>query len=163
MALMVTHVLVEQEGGLRVRRVRLRDRLEVRLRAPALDRELAGGASPEASVALAVHAGQLCGRPERSLLAHSLVRLATAAAPADGRTAAPRLMAPLSRTAIRRSDAELSAVVQRLEGVRPVGAQGVARVRSLLTDGTGPLYRRAAPGRLAHDLQAALEAMDRVA
>lgn len=162
LTLVVTHVLIDEGRGLEVRRVRIRDRLLSRLRAAALDRELASGASPESSIALAVHARHLCEWAERSVLAQSLTRIA-AAGVADDRPGRPSHRIPLSQTAIRRSGAELSAVVARLEAGAPVGVQGVARIRKLLTDGTGPLYQRAAPGRLGRELRAALEAMDRVA
>ena len=50
----------------------------VRLRASALDQELAAGTSPEATVALAVHAGRLCRPAQRRLLARSLTRIVAA-------------------------------------------------------------------------------------
>ena len=38
--------------------------------------------------------------------------------------------------------------------------QGVARIRTLLADGTGPLYRSAAPEQLRNELTAVLAALD---
>ena len=75
----------------------------------------------------------------------------------------PRVRTPISRAAVRSCDAELQAVVARLAAADPVGVRGVARLRSLLSDGTGPLYGGSSPGRLRRDLRAALEALDAVA
>jgi hypothetical protein len=47
---------------------------------------------------------------------------------------------------------ELDALGDRLLSPDPVAARGVAQVRVLLTDGTGPLYRRGA----TEDLRAAV-------
>ena len=71
-----TIVVLEQGDGLGLRRVRLRDRVRARLRTSALDEQLAAGASPESSVALALHAGQLCRPQQRRLLARSLIEIA---------------------------------------------------------------------------------------
>jgi hypothetical protein len=61
---------------------------------------------------------------------------------------------------VRQSRAELAAVAGRLAASGPVGVRGVARVRTLLADGTGPLYRAAAPGGLHHELDHVLAALD---
>jgi hypothetical protein len=154
---MVTHVVVvEKDAAVRVRRVRLRDRLRARVRATALDQQLATGASPDSSVVLAVHAGHLCAPHQRRTLARSLTRLAAAADTATR----PRLTTPVCRPAIHRSGPEITAVVERLVATEPVSVQGVARVRRLLADGGGPLYRSATPGRLRRELLDVLRAMD---
>ena len=149
-------VVLEDEAGLGLRWVRLRDRVLARVRASALDAELAAGASPESSVLLALRAGQLCRPAYRQLLSHGLTRvLATAEAPARS----PRQV-PVNRPAVREARIELEAVAERLGATRPVDVRGVARVSGLLTDGTGPLYQRTRPGRLRDDLRAALGALD---
>ncbi len=61
---------------------------------------------------------------------------------------------------MQRARDELSAVVGRLGATGPVGVQGVARIRELLADGTGPLYQPAHPEQLRHELVAALDALD---
>ncbi len=148
-------VLVEQDAVLGLRRVRPRDRLRARLRTAELDAALAAGASPESDVVLSLHAGRLCRPAQRRLLARSLRRVAAAAAtPAPSRRAVP-----VCRPAIHGAEAELQAVVQRL-AVGPVDVRGLARVRTLLADGTGPLYREGAPNRLRNELRAALMTMD---
>jgi len=149
-------VLLEEGAGLGLRRVRWWDRLVVRARASALDRALAAGASPERNVSLAVHAGRLCEPAQRRLLSRSLTRIvATLDAPAGRRT-----IAPVCRPAVRQAQAELAALAVRLSGSGPVDVHGVARVRLLLTDGTGPLYQPGPPERLRHELAALLAALN---
>ena len=90
------------------------------------------------------------------MLAHSLTEIGAASrAPA-----ARRLRAPLALDAVARARGELAAVVDHLDGAAPVDAHGVARIRNLLADGTGPLYREPRPGHLREELLAALRAME---
>ncbi len=149
-------VLLQEGTRLGLRRVRCRDRLVVWARASALDRALAAGISPESNVALAVHAGRLCEPAQRRLLAHSLTQIAAASTSPAGR----RLKAPVCRPAVHRARAELSAVADRLVTTGPVDVEGVARVRRLLADGTGPLYRPGSSDQLRGELVAALTALD---
>ncbi len=153
---MATIVVLEQSAGLGLRQVRMRDRVLARMRTSTLDHQLAAGASPEASVTLALHAGHLCGPVQRRLLARSLTRIAAAAEAPTGR----RVKAPVCRQAVLRTRAELSAVVDRLVADGPIDVQGVARLRNLLADGTGPLYRDSPPEHLRAELLAALAALD---
>jgi hypothetical protein len=156
MSQMMVVVLQERAAGLGLRRVRLWDRLVVRARASALDDRLAAGASPESSVTLALHAGRLCQPSQRRLLARSLTRIVAVADAPQGR----RLKAPVCRAAVHQARAELATVAGRLMASGPVDVHGVARVRTLLADGTGPLYRSAASGRLRDELAEALRALD---
>jgi hypothetical protein len=149
-------VLLEQGGGLRVRRVRAWDRLKAQLRAAALDRALAAGASPESSVALAVHAQHLHTGAQRSLLARSLRRVGVS----SDAPSAQHPHAPFDRDAVRRARGQLEALAARLASPEPLDVQGVARVRTLLADGTGPLYRGHEPGRLRRELDATLASLD---
>ncbi len=149
-------VVLEQDAGLGLRRVRWWDHVLVRARASALDQELATGASPESNLALAVHAGRLCNPAQRRVLARSLARIAAASNAPAGR----RLRAPVCRPAVHRARAELTAVADRLAATGPVDVRGVARVRRLLADGTGPLYRSGSPDQLLGELAAALTALD---
>jgi hypothetical protein len=152
-------VVVEEGARLGLRRVRTRDRLLARFRSASLDAALAAGASPESSVALAVHAGHLCESTQRREVARTLARISRIAeVPRASRT-----KAPVSRNAVRRCSAELTTVVERLAAREPVSVQGVARIRTLLADGTGPLYGASSPGRLRRELLASLEALDALA
>jgi hypothetical protein len=150
-------IVVLHEGtALGLRRVRWWDRLVARLRASALDRELAAGASPEATVALAVHAGRLCEPAQRRMLARSLTRI-VAACDVPARS---RLKTPVCRPAVRQARPELAALAGRLGSSGPVDVHGVARVRTLLADGAGPLYQPAPPERLRCELVEVLTALD---
>ncbi len=149
-------VVLEEGAGLGLRRVRWSDRLLVRARASALDHQLAAGASPESSVPLAIHAGRLCGPAERRGLARSLARVVAVSDAPVGR----RLKTPVCRPSVQQARAELAALAGRLTASGPVGVQGVARLRALLADGTGPLYRSAPPERLRHELTEVLLALD---
>jgi hypothetical protein len=149
-------VVLDEGTGLGLRRVRWWDRLVARLRASELDVQLAAGASPESSIVLAVHAGRLCEPAQRRLLARSLTRI-VAASDAPMRS---RLKAPVCRPAVQQARAELAALAGRLSASGPLDVHGVARVRTLLSDGTGPLYQSAPPERLRHELTAVLAAFD---
>jgi len=150
-------VVLDEGSGLGLRQVRWRDRLVEHARSSALDRELAAGASPESNVPLAVHAERLCRPAQRRQLACSLMRIAAAAEEgSSGRC----LRAPVAGPAVRRARAELAAVAGRLGATGPVDVRGVARLRALLADGTGPLYRSAPPEQLRHELAAVLDALD---
>ncbi len=109
-------------------------------------------------MALALHAGRLCRPAQRRLLARSLSRLVAAAEAPAGR----RVRAPVCRPAVRQARAELAAIAGRLSAPGPVGIHGVARVRTLLADGTGPLYQSAPPGRLLRTLEEVRRALDSV-
>jgi hypothetical protein len=149
-------VVLEQDAGLGLRRVRWWNHVLVRVRASALDQELATGASPESNLALAVHAGRLCNPAQRHVLARSLTQIAAASSSPAGR----RLKAPVCRPAVHRARAELAAVADRLVATGPVDVEGVARVRRLVADGTGPLYRPGSADQLRGELAAALTALE---
>ncbi len=149
-------VVLEERSGLGLRRVRWRHRVMVRVRASALDHELAAGASPESSVALALHAGRLCEPAERRVLARSLTRIVAASDTPTPR----RLKAPVCRPAVHQARTEFAAVVSRLLATGPVDVRGLARVRTLLADGTGPLYQSAPVEQLRKELTAVLAAFD---
>lgn len=149
-------VLLEREGVLTLRRVRVRERLVARLRASALDAALISGASPESSVPLAVHAEHVSAPSERRALACSLRRIVAAA-----ETATPRpRAAPVDREAVRRLRAGIESLADRLASDEPVNIRGVARIRTLLSDGSGPLYRLNKASSLDRELVAVSSAID---
>ena len=151
-------VLLEQGAGLGLRRVGPWQRMRARMRATALDRMLAAGVSPESDVALALHAARVYGPPQRRLLARSLVRIAEAS-----QNPSRRLAVPYGREAVHQVRAELAEVADRLGRDGPVSVHGVARVRLLLSDGSGPLYRATEPDQLLQELRSALVALDSAA
>jgi hypothetical protein len=154
--MVIREVLLERRaGGLGVEPVHFRDRVRARVRAVALDRQLAAGTMPEANVALALHAARVYGPSQRRLLARTLTRIAESPEPAS---ACRRV--PLDRAAVERARGELEAVADLLSAEGPVSVQGVARIRLLLADGAGPLYRAARPEQLRRELRAALAALE---
>jgi hypothetical protein len=131
------HVLLEDDvGRLAVRRLRPWHLVLARCLAPRLDRQLAEGARPEQSPALAARALQMTSMAFRRDLAASLRRIPAAPAAQELRELARRLTAP-----------------------GPVPVRGVAIVAELLADGGGPLYRRAGPDDLGTIIRLAAEAL----
>jgi hypothetical protein len=166
------YVLIDDaRGGLTLRRLQPWRRLLARWQAGRLDRELAQGASPEASASLAARAARLTSMEYRRDLAASLQRIVlatgeplparpsrTVAAPkATGIAHPPRL--PLHRARISRSARLLAELAGRLAEPGPVPAQGVAIVNRLLSEGTGPLYREASPDDLGVIIERATQAL----
>jgi hypothetical protein len=119
-------------------------RFAARLRGRALDRALLAGADPADSMQLAARAAQLTSRPVRGHLAEGLDGLILALDEGPSR----RRILP-SRSAIRANAAELHALAALLRGPAPLYARGVAMVRELLIDGTGPVYNGAGGAALA--------------
>ena len=147
-------VLVERDDDLELRPVRLRHRVAARLHARDLDRALAAGASPDSSVSLSLHAARLYRPGHRSGLAHAVRRLAAL-------TARPsRLKVPVSVRTVGEVADELEAVASRLSAPGPVDVRGVAKIRSLLSDGTGPLYRPSGSPALRDELRSVLRSFD---
>ncbi|MGC2373955.1 MAG: hypothetical protein WA484_08795 [Solirubrobacteraceae bacterium] len=62
---------------------------------------------------------------------------------------------PISRDVLF-VQADLRRLAQDLRGTGEVSAQGMARVRRLLTDGASPMYIHGSSGMLAHTVAAAV-------
>jgi hypothetical protein len=136
-------VLLSDVTGVWWHHVTLLERIEAHLHADRLDEQLASGALPESSPLLELRAVQICRPSQRRLLARSVRRLLEDADAPDESIFARRPLALLAR--VRRARTELMALLDRLEHAGPVSARGVAAVRLLLSDGTGPLYREDCP------------------
>jgi hypothetical protein len=132
-------LLMDGDTGFRTAEVGVRDRLRVRRWASRLDVDLASGTSPESTLERAVHAQHLVAPSSRRSLARSIQRVQAAAAPG----VRPRLdPVPLCHDRIRQVAAELETVRDRLLAGGPLPARGVAMLRLVLTNGSGPLYHR---------------------
>jgi hypothetical protein len=95
------HVLVDDDRGrLTLRRLGPWPAMLARSRAARLDRELAGGASPETSAALAARAMRLTSMEFRRGLAASLQRILAAA----GEPVVPRPQPPTGRSSLAATD-----------------------------------------------------------
>lgn len=152
-------VLVTVDGvGLAERTVRTRDVWAARLQASRLDRLLGAGEPPESSALLAVRARWLVRPATCRELAGTLLRVLALTTTPPGATATVRV----SRHHVRAAATELRVLVDRLLMGGPVSAYGVARLRTLLADGSGPVYHRDSPDDLAarlRDVHAALDAV----
>jgi hypothetical protein len=113
-------------------------RLSARIFAARYDEELDAGANPVPGTALAAHCARLASAEERAGLARAL-RLAAADAVTVGAWRNPRV--PVCGDAVKRAADVVEAVVNRLDEPHGVRVRGMARLRMLLSDGRGPLYR----------------------
>ncbi|OBB46570.1 hypothetical protein [Mycobacterium sp. 852002-51961_SCH5331710] len=129
----------------------LRARMAARLRATKFDRLAAVGGAP-AGGAYAAHCARLTSTAEREAVARSLRRIVR-----DARGRGPLMSSrvPLHTSNIAAAEDLIDEITLRLHSPRPVGARGMARLRLLLADGTGPLYRYGR-GDLEGRLRAAL-------
>jgi hypothetical protein len=149
-------LLMDKTGCPVASRARAWDRLLMRLRGFRLDQDLARGASPEASVELALRA-QLLVRPRhRRELARSMSRLLSTA---QGAPHGGRLPVPVCRDQVRECGDELGELIGRLRARGPVPACGVAKVGLLLADASGPLYRCSARDDLRAMVREAADAL----
>jgi hypothetical protein len=119
-------------------RSRVWDRLLMRWRARTLDAQLAAGLPAEGSRLRAIRADLLVEPARRDGLADCWQGVLDRAVRARGGTD-PRV--PLSRSRVLAADADIRHMIRALRTSAPVPARGVAIASTLLTDGTGPLYR----------------------
>ncbi len=108
-------------------------KLMARLRARSLDRALIDGADPAESTLLAAHARRLASPRTREDLADALERLARL----DTRRKFAVFPHPC---AVGANTAGLKELAARLRDPAPVYSAGVARLRRLVSDGTGAMY-----------------------
>jgi alpha-beta hydrolase superfamily lysophospholipase len=113
-------------------------RVKARLRAYQLDRQLAVGVPARAGSALAVHQARLVTVAEREAIALTL-RQALQDANAGAAPLSSRI--PLHPTNVVAAQDVIDAITLRLSSPRPVSARGMARLRVVLSDGAGPMYR----------------------
>ncbi|MGO4445179.1 hypothetical protein AB4Z42_17660 [Mycobacterium sp. 2YAF39] len=130
-------------------------RLIARVRAGRLDPLIAVGVPAPAGSALAAHEARLTSTAEREAIARSL---RTALADARGRSLLFSSRIPLHTANITAAEGLIDAVTLRLHSPRSVNARGMARLRLILGDGTGPFYRYGR-GDLMGRLGAALAAL----
>ena len=125
--------------------------VRARLRTGELDSRLAGGAAPETSDVLFSHARRIVRPRSCAVLASSLRRGAVAAQRPRGRSN----QVAIARKNVDSARGELVALAERLERPGPIRARGVAQVRLLLGDGSGPLYRRESGRPLLAEIRSA--------
>ena len=113
----------------------LPDKLAARLHSHALDRALIDGARANSSPQLAAHAARITARSTRFELADFLDRFARS----GHERRAPSRVRP-HRAAVTANATELHALAAVLRGCSRVHVRGVAMLRELVSDGTGPAY-----------------------
>jgi hypothetical protein len=112
-------------------------RVIAELFAARFDKQLASGTAPEPGSALAAHVSRLVSVGERRKLAKTLRR---SVSDSYSRPAPMSARIPLDRSGVAAAAGLIDQVASRLLAPRPVSALGVARLRLLLSDGTGPMY-----------------------
>src|ERR1700760_2890915 len=120
-------------------------RVRARLFASRYDHEIEAGVIPIDGSALAVHWISLTSVREREGLASAL-RTIVADAESDRQGIGSRV--PVRRAAVGQAADVIDEVRTKLTEPGPVRARGMARLRILLADGRGPVYR-AGRGTLA--------------
>jgi hypothetical protein len=132
-------------------RSQLAVRLRARLHAPSLDRELASGIAPWRSPPHAARALALTGGRNRRGLARSLERLIEQAHQPRGLYRGA-VVEPCREQVLEALPVMLG-VAGRLRSADPIDARGTARLRILLSDGSGPCYVRIRRNALTDALQ----------
>ncbi|MGV0850250.1 hypothetical protein [Mycolicibacterium phlei] len=113
-------------------------RVVARLTANKLDRHIAVGVPAPAGSTLAVHCARLTSRREREAIARAL-RGVLHDATAPGPLMSSRI--PLHVPNITAAADLIDRIALHLHSPRPVSPRGMARLRLILADGSGPLYR----------------------
>jgi hypothetical protein len=131
------------------------DRLLARLRSFRLDQALAAGASPDASVELALRARLLMRPRHRRNLARGVCRVLETAQ----RSPLVSHPVPVCRDRVRDCEDEFAELIGRLQAAGPVSVRGLAKADLLLADGSGPLYHRASPEDLHARIRDAAESL----
>ncbi len=135
------------------RRPSLPARLVGRLRARTCDRQLSVGMPPAASNVLRAHRDRLLSSRERRAVADTLRGTVD-----DALAGTVSMRVPLDAPGILAAADLIDRIASLLESPDPVCERGVARLRLLLSDGAGPLYRHG-HGDLRGRLGAALAAL----
>jgi len=133
----------------------LMTRLQARFRAGRLDRDIEAGILAEPGSALALHMVRVTSVEEREALAGSLRHAVSD--PRDTGRAVP-MRVPVHPQRVAACHDVIDDITLLLHSPRPVRARGMARLRMLLSDGRGPLYRNGC-GSLAAELRGVLAAL----
>ena len=126
--------------------------LRARLNSRALDRDLASGIGPWRSPAHAARALQLTTARRRGAYAQGLERMLADTERLRRSSRISAVVVPDPASVILASPV-IWEIVAQLRGSGPVSAEGMARLRALLSDGAGPLYRMGQPDELRQALE----------
>jgi hypothetical protein len=131
-------------------------RARVRCRRRSIDHQLARGASPSRSPALALRAHQLAGGRERRAIAAGLETILAAAAEAQ-LDSASRLV--LDHVAVNEARVEIIALIERLRQDRTLQVRGIALSRLLTFGPRSPLLQTSADQTLTQALAEIYDAL----
>jgi hypothetical protein len=139
------------------RRLQRARSLMARLRAPRLDRQLATGSEPWQSPVHAARALQLTSNRSRRTLARTLEKLVERAEepPALYLSA----VVPPCRQQVREARPLMLTLAARLRSDAPLDPRGVAELKSLISDGAGPVYVPGRPDALKTRLESIASAL----
>ncbi|MCV7210434.1 hypothetical protein [Mycolicibacterium canariasense] len=127
-------------------------RIRARICAARLDRQIEAGTCDMVTPTLATHIERITSRAEREKLATAL-RIAQSAP-----SGTVVFHVPVHAAAVRAAAEWVDELIGRLSGPSTVSARGMARLRILLADARGPLYRPG-PGTLTAALRGVLAAL----
>jgi hypothetical protein len=154
-ALITPHRFSRPTSG---RRPHWDDRIVARLLASWIDRDLAAGAASWSTVAHAARAVQLTGTRSRRSLARSLEQLVERAEEPPGPFRGAAI--PPCRAQVRHALPALLTLAARLRGGAPIDARGIAQLRQLLCNGSGPCYAAICPEALTVALEEVSRGLD---
>jgi hypothetical protein len=147
------------QSGLAAASIRVQQGLRsmrARLGQARLDEQLAAGMRPDSDPLLRERARYLLSRDSRLKMALGLGR----ALHKGGRPALHSAQVPVRSQAIRDAAPTLEMLARRLRGSLPIGPQGAAKTKILLTDGSSPLYNPNSEVDLKTAARRALAALD---
>lgn len=130
-------------------------RLLARMFAAKFDRQVEEGAIPTPGSPLAAHIARLTSVREREHVARAFRRVLQSG---ERSQVAVDLRVPALPHRVNECRDMIDDITLRLHSPRPVEAKGMARLRLLLSDGTGPLYFEG-QGSLAGQARGALAAL----
>jgi len=137
-------------------RYRVRDRVLARVRARALDRALASGIPTDTTPALWLRARALTRPWVARELGQQLCRIVQEA---HEPRRMPGMRVTPARERVLAAEDDLRVLARRLQSGEVVAPHGIAKVRLLLSDGTGPLFYRGSAMNLSDVIREATSAL----
>jgi hypothetical protein len=128
-------------------------RMRATLFADRYDHEIEAGITAAPGSPVAAHAARLASTHEREELCGALHLVMS-----DALAGARGARVPVRAAAVRQSADVISDILDRLGSPHPARVRGMARLRIVLSDGRGPLYR-AQSGSLSAALRGVLAAL----
>jgi hypothetical protein len=148
---------VAPSPGSRTRKPTLEDRLIARMLGRSIDRELAAGVAAPISQAHTARVDQLTTERTRRSVARTLEKLIVVAERPPPRV---RITATPCREQVRQAEELIRSTAARLRSAEPLDARGIAGLRTLLSNFSGPCYVPGLPDALKVALQEVSNSLD---